>query len=82
MKAAVAKLDERTWQRCRVHTMPNALAHAGKSGRRVVSAFIATACAHDSVEVASSARSCWSRTTNGRSRALLYDAGNHGRPER
>jgi transposase-like protein len=34
-----------TWQRCRVHTMRNALAHAGKSCRRVVSAFIATAFA-------------------------------------
>jgi Transposase, Mutator family len=31
-----------SWQRCRVHFMRNALAHAGKSGRRVVSAFIAT----------------------------------------
>ncbi len=31
-------------QRCGVHFMRNALAHAGKSGRRVVSAFIATAC--------------------------------------
>jgi putative transposase len=32
---------------CRVHFMRNALAHAGKSGRRVVSAFIATAFAQD-----------------------------------
>ena len=31
-----------TWQRCRVHFMRHALTHAGKSGRRVVSAFIAT----------------------------------------
>ena len=36
-----------TWQRCRVHFMRNALAHAGKSSRRVVSAFIATAFAQD-----------------------------------
>lgn len=28
-----------TWQRCRVHFMLNALARAGKSGRRVASAF-------------------------------------------
>ncbi len=41
-----------TWQRCRVHTMRNALAHAGKSSRRVVSAFIATAFAQDSAEAA------------------------------
>ena len=42
-----------TWQRCRVHTMRNALAHAGKSSRRVVSAFIATAFAQDSAPAAS-----------------------------
>ena len=36
-----------TWQRCRVHFMRNVLAHAGKSGRRVVSAFIATAFAQE-----------------------------------
>ena len=42
-----------TWQRCRVHFMRNALAHAGKSGRRVVSAFIATAFAQDTAEAAS-----------------------------
>ena len=45
IKAAVAKLINATWQRCRVHTMRNALAHAGKSSRRVVSAFMATAFA-------------------------------------
>ena len=38
------------WPGCRVHFMRNALAHAGKSGRRVVSAFIATAFAHDDAE--------------------------------
>jgi transposase-like protein len=52
IKAAVSKLMSATWQRCRVHTMRNALAHAGKSSRRVVSAFIATAFAQDSAEVA------------------------------
>ena len=31
-KAAVAKVLQSTWQRCRVHFMRNALAHAGKSG--------------------------------------------------
>ena len=40
---AVTKLLCSTWQRCRVHFMRNILAHAGKSGRRVVSAFIGTA---------------------------------------
>jgi putative transposase len=35
IKASVAKVFSATWQRCRVHFMRNALAHAGKSGRRV-----------------------------------------------
>lgn len=35
--------------------MRNALAHAGKSGRRVVSAFIATAFAQDDAEARSHA---------------------------
>src|SRR5215470_10684317 len=53
IKGAVAKVLNATWQRCRVHFMRNALAHAGRSGRRVVSAFIATAFAQDDAEVAS-----------------------------
>lgn len=53
IKAAAAKVLKATWQRCRVHFMRNALAHAGKSGRRVVSAFIATAFAQDTPEAAS-----------------------------
>jgi transposase-like protein len=52
IKAAVAKVFNATWQRCRVHFMRNALAHAGKSGRRVVSAFIATAFAQDDADAA------------------------------
>src|SRR6201981_2727638 len=47
IKAAVAKVLNATWQRCRVHFMRNVLAHAGKQGRRVVSAFIGTAFAQD-----------------------------------
>src|SRR6478672_8509445 len=53
IKAAVSKVLNATWQRCRVHFMRNVLAHAGKSGRRVVSAFIATAFAQDTPEAAS-----------------------------
>ncbi len=53
IKAAVSKLLCATWRRCRVHFMRNALAHAGKSGRRVVSAFIATAFAQETPEAAS-----------------------------
>ena len=53
IKAAVSKVLSATWQRCRVHFRRNALAHAGKSGGRVVSAFIATAFAQDTAEAAS-----------------------------
>uniref|UniRef100_UPI001407E015 IS256 family transposase n=1 Tax=Methylosinus sp. RM1 TaxID=2583817 RepID=UPI001407E015 len=52
IKAAVAKVMHAGWQRCRVHFMRNALAHAGKNGRRVVSAFIATAFAQDDADAA------------------------------
>jgi putative transposase len=52
IKAAVSKIMNASWQRCRVHTMRNALAHAGKSSRWVVSAFMATAFAQDSPEAA------------------------------
>ena len=52
IKAAVSKVLNASWQRCRVHFMRNALAHAGRSGRRVVSAFIATAFAQDDAEAA------------------------------
>ncbi len=56
IRAAVTKLLSATWQRCRVHFMRNVLAHAGRSGRRVVSAFIATAFAQDD---AAAARTQW-----------------------
>jgi transposase-like protein len=52
LKAAVAKVLHASWQRCRVHFMRNALAYAGKSGRRVVAAFIATAFAQEDAETA------------------------------
>jgi len=52
LKAAVAKVLHASWQRCRVHFMRNVLAHAGKQGRRVVAAFIATAFAQDDAETA------------------------------
>jgi transposase-like protein len=56
IKAAVAKVLNATWQRCRVHFMRNVLAHAGRQGRRVVSAFIATAFAQDDAD---GARAQW-----------------------
>ena len=52
LKAAVTRVLTATWQRCRVHFMRNVLAHAGKSGRRVVSAFIATAFAQETSDAA------------------------------
>jgi transposase-like protein len=45
LKAAVTKVLRATWQRCRVHFMRNATAHAGKTQRRLVSAWIGTAFA-------------------------------------
>ena len=41
LKAAATRILGATAQRCRVHFMRNLLAHAGKQGRRVVSAFVA-----------------------------------------
>jgi len=56
LKAAITKVLHATWQRCRVHLMRNLLAHAGKHGRGVVAAFIATAFAQ---EDAAAARAQW-----------------------
>jgi putative transposase len=61
IKAAVSKVLHATWQRCRVHFMRNVLAHAGRQGRRVVSAFIATAFAQDDAEAA---RAQWRRVAD------------------
>jgi transposase-like protein len=61
IKAAVSKVLCCTWQRCRVHFMRNVLAHAGRSGRRVVSAFVATAFAQDDVVAA---RDQWRRVAD------------------
>ncbi len=58
INATAAKILNASWQRCRVHFMRNALAHAGKSGRRVVPAFTATAFAQDDAEAA---RTQWRR---------------------
>jgi putative transposase len=52
IKASVARVFSATWQRCRVHFARNALAHAGRNGRRVVSAFIATAFAQETADAA------------------------------
>lgn len=52
LKAAVAKVLKSTWQRCRVHFLRNALAHAGKGQRQMVLAMINTAFAQDTAEAA------------------------------
>jgi putative transposase len=52
LKAAVTKVLRATWQRCRVHFARNALAHAGKAQRRVVSAWIGTAYAQEDAAAA------------------------------
>src|SRR2546421_3628064 len=56
LKAAIVKVLVATWQRCRVHFMRNALAYAGKTQRRIVSAWIGTAFAQDD---AGAARKQW-----------------------
>jgi len=56
LKAAITKVLNATWQRCRVHFMRNALAYAGKTQRRIVSAWVATAFAQND---AASARKQW-----------------------
>jgi transposase-like protein len=61
IKAAVSRVFSATWQRCRVHFARNALAHAGRSGRRVVSAFIATAFAQ---ETAGAAKTQWRKVAD------------------
>ena len=45
LKAAASRVLGATAQRCRVHFMRNAVAHAGKTQRRIVSAWIGTAFA-------------------------------------
>jgi putative transposase len=61
LKAAVTKVLHATWQRCRVHTMRNLLAHAGRQGRGVAAAFIATAFAQDD---AAAAKAQWRKVAD------------------
>src|ERR1700710_1577330 len=56
LKAAITRGLSATWQRCRVHFMRNALAYAGKTQRRIVSAWVGTAFAQDD---AAAARKQW-----------------------
>jgi putative transposase len=52
LKAAAAKVLKATWQRCRVHFLRNALAHAGKGQRQMVLALINTVFAQETQEAA------------------------------
>ena len=58
---AQARCHDATWQRCRVHFMRNALAHATRSGKRMISAFIGTAFAQ---EDAKSVKAEWRRVAD------------------
>ena len=61
LKAAVVKVLHASWQRCRVHTMRNLLAHAGRQGRGVAAAFIATAFAQND---AAAAKAQWRKVAD------------------
>ena len=58
LKAAADRVLNAAWQRCRVHFMRNAMAHAGKTQRRIpgsspgTSAWIGTAFAQDDADTA------------------------------
>jgi putative transposase len=52
IKAAAAKVLKATWQRCKVHFLRNALAHAGKGQRQMVLAMINTVFAQETLEAA------------------------------
>ena len=52
IKAAVKKVFHAGWQRCRVHFMRNALAHAGTKQRQMVAAAIRTAFAQETAKAA------------------------------
>ncbi len=61
LKAAISKVLNATWKRCRFHFMRNAMAHAGKTQRRVVAAWIGTAFAETDADAA---RAQWRRVAD------------------
>jgi putative transposase len=61
LKAAIARVLNATWQRCRVHFMRNLLAHAGRHGRRLAAAFIGTIFAQ---EDKTAAKMQWRKVTD------------------
>ena len=60
LKAAIAKVLNATWQRCRVHFMRNLLAHANRQGRRLAAAFIGTIFAQENKPAA---KAQWRKVT-------------------
>ena len=66
MKASASKVLKSTLQRCRVHFIHNALAHASKGQRQAVLAMIHTILVCERPE---SASSCWPMAHRGRSTA-------------
>jgi transposase-like protein len=60
LKAAIAKVLNATWQRCRVHFRRNLLAHANRQGRRLAAAFIGTIFAQGSK---TAAKAPWRKVT-------------------
>lgn len=52
LKAAITRVLNATWQRCRFHFMRKAMAHAGRTQRRIVAAWIGTAFAEADPEAA------------------------------
>ena len=65
LRAAATRILGATWQRCRVHFARNLLAHAGRQGRRVVSAFVATAFAQEDAGAARRPSGARSPTSSG-----------------
>jgi putative transposase len=53
LKAAIAKVLKASWQRCRVHFVRNALAHANKGQRQALLALIKTIFAQETPAAAS-----------------------------
>jgi putative transposase len=61
LKAAVTRVLNATWQRCRVHFMRNLLAHSGRNGRRLTAAFVGTIFAQ---ETKLAAKQQWRKVVN------------------
>ena len=73
LKCAVAKVLGGTLQRCKVHFLRNALAHAGKGQRQMVRALINTAFAQESPEAAFLFRDRFTGTLGSKLRRMNED---------